>query len=333
MNLVRSVPLIAMLLMTASPVVSATPYELAHAAQLLKQEFSDGYFASGDGGRETSVALRKSLIHVLALTLTANSACGLGLDADRLTTSATWLSGVEPMAPDFFSNIRETVAAMTGRELKNDQAGTCQHISTLYKQSEPWIELELAQVATRGHPSDHGLRAAAQAADEAQIVPIDASKPAIDAAADVAIVPIAFSDASVRVPIKIDPSMPGKPLIDLERMITDQSFAGQTFPDYICPPQSSALACKTMFEGNAKLLKSNVMGDYQPSEFLCQDTRTQAAIKGTGNYATALQMAMLQATLTASGVELSEDKLSFNPGGYYLYRLLMASEVCLGLRQ
>jgi len=333
MNLIRPVPLIAMLFMTASPAVSATPYQLAHAAQLLKQEFHDSYFASGDSGRETSVALRKSLIHVLSLTLTANSACGLGLDAERITTSAIQLGGAEPMPADFFLNIRETVAAMTDRELKNDQTGTCQHISTLYQQSEPWIELELAQVSARGHASDHGLPANEQSFGEAQIVPVNASNPPTNAAADVAIIPIAFSDATVRVPIKYDPSMPGKPLIDLERMITDESFSGQTFPDYVCPPESSALVCKTMFEGNAKVMKSQVRNAYEPTEFLCQDTRTQAAIKGTANYATALQMAMLQATLTASGVELSEDKLTFNPGGYYLYRFLMASEVCLGIRQ
>jgi hypothetical protein len=331
MNPVRPVPLIALLLI-ASPAVSATAYQLAHGAQVIRQEFHDSYFASGDGGRETSVALRKSLIHVLALTLTANSACGLGLDADRLTTSATRLSGGEPMPPDFFLNIRETVAAMTARELKNDQTSTCQHIDTLYQQLEPWIELELAQVSARRHASGDGLSAAVQAAEEAQIVPVNAS-PAIDNAADTAIVPIMFSEDMVRVPVKFDPSMPGKPLIDLERMITDQSFAGQTFPDYVCPPESSALACTTMFEGNAKVMRTQVTGDYQPTEFLCQDTRTQAEIKGTANYATALQMAMLQATLTASGIELSEERLTFNPGGYYLYRFLMAAEVSLGIRQ
>ncbi len=332
MNPVRPVPLIALLLMIASPAVSATAYQLAHGAQVIRQEFHDSYFANGGRGGEPSLALRKSLIHVLALTLTANSACGLGFDAERLTTSATQLGGEEPMVSDVFANILEAVGAMTGRELKNDRAGTCQHISTLYQQSEPWIELELAQVAARGHSSGFGL-SEEQPAGEAQIVPVNASKPATDTAVDVTIVPIAFSNATVRVPIKYDPSMPGKPFIDLERMITDQSFAGQTFPDYVCPPESSALACKTMFEGNAKIMRSQVIDDYQPTEFLCQDTRTQAAIKGTANYATALQMAMLQATLTASGVELSEERLTFNPGGYYLYRFLMASEVCLGIRQ
>lgn len=330
MKLVRIAPLTCVVLMTASPVVSATAYELAHAAQLLRQEFHDSYFASVDVDRETS-ALRKSLIHVLALTLTANSVCGLGLDANRLTASATRLGGGEPAASDYFSNIRETVAAMTGRALKNDQAGTCQHISTLYQQSEPWIELELAQVSASGDAGGDGLPAAVQASEEAQIVPVNASL-AIDPAADTAIVPIMFSEDTVRVPIKYDPSMPGKPFIDLERMITDQSFAGQTFPDYVCPPEAAGLACETMFEGNAKIMRSQVIDDYQPTEFLCKDTRTQAALKRTANYATALQMAMLQATLTASGVELSENRLTFNPGGYYLYRLLMASEVCLGIR-
>lgn len=324
--------MITTLLMTASPAVAATPYELAHGAQLLKQEFHDSYFAADDGRRGTFVALRKSLIHVLALAQAANAACGLGLDAKQLSVSAERLGGDEPLSPDYVSTIGDTVAAMTGRELKNDQAGTCQHISTLYQQSEPWVELELVQVSTKGHGSDQGFLNE-QPADQARIVPVNASNPAIDAVTDTATVPIMFSEDTVRVPVKFDQSMPGKPLIDLERMITDQSFAGQTFPDYICPPESSALACKTMFEGNAKVLKSNVIGDYQPSEFLCQDTRTQAAIKGAANYATALQMAMLQATLTASGVELSEERLSFNPGGYYLYRFLMAAEVCLGLRQ
>ena len=330
MKPVRRAPLILMLLMTASPAVSATPYELAHAAQALRSEFGATYFAEVDGS-EPSGAVRKSLLHVLASALAGNSACAFGLDIETIKNEARQLSGGEPNKADPFLDLRRAVSEETRSDLETDKARTCQHIGALYQQSVPWIELELAQVAAR-HSSGFALPEE-QPDDQAQIVPVNASNPAVDATADTAIIPIMFSEDTVRVPVKFDPSMPGKPLIDLERMITDQSFAGQTFPDYICPPHSSPLACATMFEGNARVLKSNVTGDYQPSEFLCQDTRTQAAIKGTANYATALQMAMLQATLTASGVELSEDKLSFNPGGYYLYRFLMAGEVCLGLRQ
>ncbi|RDL49730.1 hypothetical protein BLJAPNOD_00838 [Ensifer sp. M14] len=149
---------------------------------------------------------------------------------------------------------------------------------------------------------------------------------------DSATVPIAYSIGTVLAPLKINPTISTtRPMIDVERMVSESRFAEQKFPDFACPEGS--VVCPMNIGAEVKVFKSYVVGNYQPTERWCREVEMNASIKGTAQFASGLQMQMLQATLIANNVQPGTEEISFNPYGFYLYRALMAAEVCLGLRQ
>lgn len=484
---------------------AATAYELRHAAQLLKERFQNEYFANAATETERAAAGSKTLIHVLAQVLAVNDACGLGLNQARVEDAALRLGVDGQIGRDFFADVREQIAEVTGDEVEADPAATCSDVRALYEAAAPLVELELARAArpsdasnpaaatsepeeatgfsdmivtamlsgtcerlvvfgtnfsdhcgsrivqsvynngragftlaigdkggaatfsgiegmkpdadsqlqsldkvvftigieevppnvaavtgscvygnpykgpvtiscqgtdadnkpyllqfrTDGSPpsitdirkkgeieaasaSDSTIQSAASepAAEEAKPVStISASEGGATASAsaqashdDVATVRIAYSDDTLTVPMKIDPTISETAaLIDVERMITDEAFAGQSFPDFVCPP--GLVLCPKTASAEAKVLKSYATGAYQPTERWCREVEWKASVNGRTNYASGLQMQMLQATLVANNVQPGTEERSFNPYGYYLYRALMAAEVCLGLRQ
>lgn len=490
--------------MAAGTTLAATAYELRHAAQLLKDRFQTEYFTNTTTETEHAAAVSKTLIHVLGQALAVNDACGLGLDQARIEDKARRLGMDGPIGRDFFADVGEQIAEVTGDEAEADPAGTCANVRTLYEAAAPLVDLELGraarpsvassrtmapeQEAATGHSdlmvsamlsgtcerlvvfgtnfSDHcdgrivqsvynngragfalaigdkggaatfsGIERGKPDADS-QLQSLDkviftigleevppnvtavtgscvygnpykgpvtiscqgadadnkpyllqfrtdgsppsitdfrkkgeveatsasdrtiqsvASKPAAQEAkpfstnsaregratasaaaqaahADVATVPIAYTEETVTVPLKINPAMSAaEPVIDVERMVTDPTLAGQSFPDYACPP--SSVMCPTTVGAEVKVLKTYVTGAYQPTERWCREVEWNASVKGTANFASGLKMQMLQATLVASNVQPGNEGLRFNPYGFYLYRALMAAEVCLGLRQ
>lgn len=477
---------------------AATAYELRHAAQLLKERFQTEYFANAATEAERAKAIGKALIHVQAQALAVNDACGFGLDQARIEDKARRLGMDGPIGRDFFADVGEQIAEVTGDEAEADPAGTCSNVRTLYEAAAPLVDLELGRAA---RPSEASSRAMASGQDAATglsdlivtamlsgtcarlvvfgtdfsdhcdgsivqsvydnrragftlaiggkggaatfsgiegikpdpdsqlqsldkvvfsigieevppnvtavtgscaygnpykgpvtiscqgtdadnkpyllqfrtdgsppsitdfrkkgevgavSVPSDAlqaagpAKPvstmsasesnAIASASaqtnqnDTATVRIAFSEEKVTVPLKTNPAMSATdPMIDVERMVTDATFAGQSFPDYACPPNS--VMCPTTVGAEVKVLKTYVTGAYQPTERWCREVEWNASVKGTANFASGLKMQMLQATLVASSLQPGNEELRFNPYGFYLYRALMAAEVCLGLRQ
>lgn len=483
--------------------LAATAYELRHAAELLKERFQTEYFANASAAIDRA-AVSKALVHVLAQALAVNDACGLGLDRVWVEDAARRLGIDGPIGRDFFADVGEQIAEVTGDEAEADPAGTCSNVRTLYEAAAPLVDLELGRAArpseassramapeqqaatglsdlivtamlsgtcerlvvfgtnfsdhcdgrivqsvydnggvgftlaigdkggaatfsgieggkpdadsqlqsldkvvftigleevppnvtavmgscvygnpykgpvtiscqgtdadnkpyllqfrTDGSPpsvkdfreegkvgaasaSDSTIHSAAsrRAAEEAEPVStISAGEVGATASAsaqashdDTATVRIAYGDATLTVPMKIDPTISETaPLIDVERMIIDESFAGQSFPDFVCPP--GLVLCPKTASAEVKVLKSYATGAYQPTERWCREVEWKASINGRTNYASGLQMQMLQATLVANNLQPGTEERSFNPYGYYLYRALMAAEVCLGLRQ
>lgn len=485
---------------------AATAYELRNAAQLLKERFGDVYFVDVATEAARAAAASKTLIHVVAQALAVNDACGLGLNKARVEDAARRLGIDGPIGHDFYDDVGEQIAEVTGDEVEADSAGTCANVRALYEAAAPLVEFELAHFARSSEVpdveatapqeqgkatgpsdvivtamlsgtcerlvvfgtnfSDHcdgrivqsvydngragftlaigdkgraatfsgierdkpdadsqlqsldkvvftiGIEkvppnvtpvtgscvygnpykgpvtiscqgtdadnkpyllqfrtdgsppsitdfrkegdveaasvshrttqsvASKAAAEEAKPVStISASEGRAPAGAsaqvsqdDIATVRIAYSDDTLTVPMKIDPAISETaPLIDVERMITDEAFAGQSFPDFVCPP--GLVLCPKTASAEAKVLKSYATGAYHPTERWCREVEWKASINGRANYASGLQMQMLQATLVANNVQPGTEERSFNPYGYYLYRALMAAEVCLGLRQ
>ncbi|PND27042.1 hypothetical protein [Sinorhizobium sp. M4_45] len=490
----------------AGSACAATAYELRHAAQLLKERFGNVYFVDAATELARAAAASKTLIHVLAQALAVNDACGLGLDQAQVEDVARRLGIDGPIGHDFYGDLGEQIAEVTGDEAEADSAGTCSDVRVLYEAAAPLVEFELARSArssevpdveaeappeqelvtglsdlivtamlsgtceslvvfgtnfsehcdgrivqsvystgragfslaigdkggtatfsgiegmkpdadsqfqsfdkvvftigleevppnvaavtgscvygnpykgpvtiscqgtdadnkpyllqfrTDGSPpaitdfrkkgevealsaSDSTIQSAASepAAEEANPVstisgseggatPSASAQPSHD---DTKTVRIAYSDDTLTVPMKIDPTISETaPLIDVERMITDEAFAGQSFPDFVCPP--GLVLCPKTASAEAKVLKAYATGAYQPTERWCREVEWKASVNGRTNYASGLQMQMLQATLVANNVQPGTEERSFNPYGYYLYRALMAAEVCLGLRQ
>lgn len=508
MNRTTSVATVALLASStaAGSTLAATAYDLRHGAQFLKERFQAEYFADATTEAERAVAVNKTLIHVLAQALAVNDACGFGLDLGQVEDVARRLGLGGPIGRDFFADVHEQIAEVTGDEAEADPASTCSNVRTLYEAAAPLVNLELGRSARSsetpdaaaaavsepeqatglsdlivtamlsgscerlvvagdtfsdycnggiiqsvystgragftlaigdkggavtfsgiegtkpnadsqlqsldkvvftigieevppnvtavtgscvyGNPYKGPVTISCQGTDadnrpyllqfrtdgsppsitdfrkkeEAAATPDDtfqeaAPEPATAEATsassisageafttapiststghlDTATVPIAFSDGTATVPLKIDPAISEtRPIIDLERMITDEAFARQSFPDFVCPPTMSALTCSTTIEAAAKILKSYVADGYQPTERWCREVEWNARVKGTADYASGLKMQMLQATLIANNVRSGAEERSFNPYGYYFYRALMAAEVCLGLRQ
>lgn len=295
--------------------------------EFLKGQFSETYFVNLQTPEDERKAMDKSIIHVVAVAVAANAPCGLDVDVVDLEAKARQMGLAGPLARDFFSEIKDSVAKDIAEQLADDEGGVCDGI---------YYTVEKALPLVRGRRPGGAEQAVSQTEPAAEmsnliVAPSSGERP------DIAQVPVLYDERMVRAPIRYSPEQPDVAgIVDYERMILDPQFDGQDFPDFVCPP-SEQRGCELLYGADIQQLKDSVVGLYEPTEELCRQVRIKVAMNSRAGVAASLNTIIFILPLASAGpggmAENSTAPLAFNPMIYHLVRMAMASQVCLGVRQ